>query len=145
MDSEYNNIKQKIDQQAYSFKIYLKEFLLDQKTWELLNLIALQTDIYIFSGVIRNFLLGYLENRDLDIVVRNIDKLILPKKYWNHIQLEKNSFGGYKVKIGQLTVDAWDIKNTWGVQKLQLRDTPYSLINTAFFNFSAFSKFLVES
>ena len=99
MDSEYNNIKQKIDQQAYSFKIYLKEFLLDQKTWELLNLIALQTDIYIFSGVIRNFLLGYLENRDLDIVVRNIDKLILPKKYWNHIQLEKNSFGGYKVKI----------------------------------------------
>lgn len=79
MDSEYNNIKQKIDQQAYSFKIYLKEFLLDQKTWELLNLIALQTDIYIFSGVIRNFLLGYLENRDLDIVVRNIDKLILPK------------------------------------------------------------------
>lgn len=89
MDSEYNNIKQKIDQQAYSFKIYLKEFLLDQKTWELLNLIALQTDIYIFSGVIRNFLLGYLENRDLDIVVRNIDKLILPKNYWNHIQLEK--------------------------------------------------------
>lgn len=137
MDSEYNNIKQKIDQQAYSFKIYLKEFLLDQKTWELLNLIALQTDIYIFSGVIRNFLLGYLENRDLDIVVRNIDKVILPKNYWNHIQLEKNSFGGYKVKIGQLTVDAWDIKNTWGVQKLQLRDTPYSLINTAFFNFSA--------
>lgn len=98
MDSEYNNIKQKIDQQAYSFKIYLKEFLLDQKTWELLNLIALQTDIYIFSGVIRNFLLGYLENRDLDIVVRNIDKLILPKKYWNHIQLEKIVLVDIKLK-----------------------------------------------
>ena len=36
-----------------------------------------------------------------------------------------------------LNIDVWDIKSTWGIQQMKLKGTPYSLIKTAFFNFSA--------
>lgn len=137
MAKEYNHIRRAINSQAKSFKIYLKDFLLDPVSWQLLNVIATQTHIYIFSGVIRNFLLGEYENRDLDIVVSEMENIRIPKDYLKSIIINKNSFGGFKIKIGQLQVDVWDIKNTWGLQKLNLRKKPYNLINTAFFNFSA--------
>ena len=71
------NIELEIEQQNLSFKRYIQMFLLDYKSWELLLQISRQTDVYIFSGVIRNFLLGYIENRDLDIVIRNINSIIV--------------------------------------------------------------------
>ena len=94
MDKRFNIKEIDIDQQALSFKIYLKHFLLDSDSWDLLLNISQQTDVYIFSGVIRNFLLGLSENRDLDIVVKDIDKIIIPKKFWRNIRFTKNSFGG---------------------------------------------------
>ena len=120
-----------------SFRRYLKDFLLTEESWRLLLDISNQTDVYIFSGVIRNFLLGYAYNRDLDIVVKNIDNLNLSGINKREIQIKRNSFGGYKLKIGMLNIDAWDIDKTWGIQQMRLRSTPYSLIKTAFFNFSA--------
>lgn len=123
--------------QAKSFKLFLKDFLLDDYSWNILTSISKQTDVYIFSGVIRNFLLGYFENRDLDIVVKNIENIKIDKKYFENVEIKKNNFGGYKFKTGQLSVDAWGIENTWGLQRLNLRESPYSLINTVFFNFSA--------
>ena len=137
MAKEYNNIRKSINSQAKSFKIYLKDFLLDSNSWQLLNIIAEQTNIYIFSGVIRNFLLGEYENRDLDIVVSRIEAIKIPRLYLRDIHIKKNSFGGFKIKIGKLNVDIWDINNTWGLQRLDLKKTPNNLINTAFFNFSA--------
>ena len=137
MDKRFNIKETDIDQQALSFKIYLKHFLLDSDSWDLLLNISQQTDVYIFSGVIRNFLLGLSENRDLDIVVKDMDKIVIPKKFWRNIRFTKNSFGGYKVKIRQLVVDVWDIEKTWGIQNMRIKSTPYSLIRTAFFNFSA--------
>lgn len=137
MDKRFNRKERTIDQQALSFRLYLKHFLLDSESWELLLNISQQTDVFIFSGVIRNFLIGISENRDLDIVVKDIDNIIIPKRYWRNIRFSKNSFGGYKVKIGQLIVDVWDIERTWGIQNLRIKSTPYSLIRTAFFNFSA--------
>lgn len=126
-----------IDIQGKSFKLYLKDFLLDSDTWELLCLISRQTEIYVFSGVIRNFLLGYYENRDLDIVIGNTDELNLPLKYFRPLKLKRNSFGGYKVSIGKLIIDVWDIRNTWGIKNLNLQSSPNSLLKTAFFNFSS--------
>ena len=90
MDKKYNRKKEDIDRQALSFKVYLKYILLDSESWDLLLNISQQTDVYIFSGVIRNFLLGISENRDLDIVVKDIDKIIIPKKYWKNIIIYKD-------------------------------------------------------
>ena len=85
MDRRFENIGDNISKQNRSFKIYLKGFLLDSDSWNLLTLISKQTNVYVFSGVIRNFLLGYLENRDLDIVIDNIDDISIPRKYLNKI------------------------------------------------------------
>lgn len=137
MDRKFDNIIHNISKQNRSFKIYLKEFLLDNNSWNLLTLISKQTNVYIFSGVIRNFLLGYLENRDLDIVIDNLDDISIPRKYLNKIYYKRNSFGGYKLKVGKIVIDMWELNNTWGIQKLNLKNTPYSLIRTAFFNFSS--------
>lgn len=137
MDRRFDNIGDSISKQNRSFKFYLKEFLLDSDSWNLLTLISEQTNVYIFSGVIRNFLLGYLENRDLDIVVGNLDDISIPRKYLNNIYYKRNSFGGYKLKVGKIVVDMWELNNTWGIRRLKLRNTPYSLIRTAFFNFSS--------
>ena len=137
MDRRFDNIGDSISKQNRSFKNYLKDFLLDSDSWNLLTLISKQTNVYIFSGVIRNFLLGYLENRDLDIVIDNIDDISIPHKYLNKIDYKRNSFGGYKLKVGKIVVDMWELNNTWGIQKLNLKNTPYSLIRTAFFNFSS--------
>lgn len=137
MDRRFDNIVDSISKQNRSFKIYLKEWLLDSDSWNLLTLISKQTDVYIFSGVIRNFLLGYIENRDLDVVIDNIDNVSIPSKYLKKINYKRNSFGGYKLKVGKIVVDAWNLNSTWGIQKLNLNKTPYSLIRTAFFNFSS--------
>ena len=92
MDRRFDNIGDSISKQNRSFKNYLKDFLLDSDSWNLLTLISKQTNVYIFSGVIRNFLLGYLENRDLDIVIDNIDDISIPHKYLNKIYYKRNSY-----------------------------------------------------
>lgn len=137
MDRKYNTLKEEVNQQNRSFKIYLKTFLLDADSWKLLMLISKQTDVYIFSGVIRNFLLGYFENRDLDIVIRDIDDITIPRKYLSRIELKRNNFGGYKLKIGMLNVDVWGMEETWGLKYSNRKSTPQNLIKTAFFNFSS--------
>lgn len=137
MDRNFDTIALKIDEQSSSFLFYLKTFLLDSYSWDLLEKISKQTDVFIFSGVIRNFLIGYYENRDLDIVVKDLDKIKLSYRDNKYISLRKNSFGGYKLQLGKLLVDIWDIKYTWGLHKLSLSSTPDNLIRTAFFNFSA--------
>lgn len=138
MDRSYNDIRNSIKRQAPAFMEFLRQFVLDEATYNMLNEISQQTDIYVFSGVIRNYLLGEPLSRDLDIVVRNLKSLRLPLCFVRSNAISKNSFGGYKVKIGELTIDVWDIENTWSLlQKPVLKATPNTLVKTAFFNFSA--------
>lgn len=97
-----------------------------------------QTDVYIFSGVIRNYLLGEPLSRDIDVVVRNLQSLRLPLDDVCKYTISKNYFGGFKVKLNDLTIDIWDIENTWSlIRNPKLKATPNTLLKTAFFNFSA--------
>lgn len=137
MDNRYHDIAERIDGQAGAFGLYLQEFVLGGEAWGVLRKIAAQSDVYIFSGVIRNFLLGYLDNRDLDIVIRNIEDLTLPKRLLSLLSIRRNSFGGFKLRMNHLTIDAWGLENTWGIVKEGKVVSPDSLIDTAFFNFSA--------
>lgn len=137
MDNSFNNIKLFIDQQADSFYSYLENMQLDHESWELLKDISRQTDVYIFSGVIRNFFLGYIEVRDLDIVIRKTNSLQIPIDYIKKVSIIRNSFDGYKLKLGKLSVDIWYIQDTWGIKYEKKVPTEEALIKSAFFNFSA--------
>jgi hypothetical protein len=97
------------------------------------------SDTYIFSGVIRDYFLKYKGViRDLDIVFKSIDNSKLNEilHQYNH---RKNSFGGYKIEIGDLNIDFWSVDNTWGLNfssYLDLDRYQY-LPKTSFFNFSS--------
>ena len=69
MDNKYTD---RIDGQARFFKFYLQECL-SYEMREILNAISRKTEVYVFSGVIRNFFLGETIFRDLDIVVGDVE------------------------------------------------------------------------
>lgn len=138
MDKRFKDIGDSIKKQAPAFMEYLRIFVLDDFTYRLLLDISSQTNVYIFSGVIRNYLLGESNTRDIDIVVCNLDKLVFPVDVVNKYKLSRNSYGGIKATVDDLVIDIWDIKNTWTLlQRPSMKPTPHTLIETAFFNFSA--------
>ena len=132
----YRISREMIERQALSFKAYIDAQFQSCGAGNLLEYITSQTDIYIFSGIIRNFLSGYIENRDIDIVIK--DKIELPEYILHDIYVCNNKFGGLKLSYDDINIDIWEMEKTWGmIQNEHIKLTPYSLIKTAFFNFSS--------
>ncbi len=137
MDKDFHKERSYIEDRALEFYSYLQENVLGEHALRLMTAVASQTNVYIFSGIIRNFLLGFSENRDVDVVIANLKSLTLSKELLYECKIKRNSFGGFKLVIDNLTIDAWGIESTWGLLLKKMRFTPNSLIRTAFFNFSA--------
>lgn len=140
MGNEFKYSNSEIVKVPYpSFFEYLRVKVLDSVSLEILELIIEQSDIYIFSGIIRDYLLQNNKPiRDVDIVIaRDINWLSILRNYHHLIQVTKNTFGGYKIHINNLVIDLWALKNTWGIIHGKYKLTPQNLIRTAFFNFSA--------
>lgn len=133
MDSKYINTRIFIQSKSPSFERFLSSTV-GILVWKVLQWMCTQTDVYIFSGVIRNYFLGRLDCRDLDIVVKSL----APLKELLDISpsVHKNQFGGYKIKYSFIEIDIWELDKTWGIQAKNMKSTPESLVNSAFFNFS---------
>lgn len=134
---EYNINRINIQAQAASFGLYVDNILYENDAKALVDCVASQVPVYIFSGVIRNFLLGYLSNRDIDFVALDSQKIVIPLSLLRSVSIRKNKFDGYKLTIGNLTIDCWDVSKTWGILQEGMKNNAYSLMNTAFFNFSS--------
>ncbi|MDR2979871.1 MAG: hypothetical protein LBV02_05485 [Bacteroidales bacterium] len=95
--------------------------------------------VYLFSGIIRDFFLRRKEkSRDLDIIFDG-DEKTTENLLKNH-DYRKNSFDGYKVRVGEGDVDLWHIQNTWALNHGQTVldfDLHTYIPHTAFFNFSS--------
>ena len=109
--------------------------LLGDIGWKVLSWIANETEVYIFSGIIRNYLLGISSHRDLDVVVKSASSF--QKRLESFPFVTKNQFGGYKIWFSNIDIDLWELDRTWGIREQKLNPTPESLIHTAFFNFSS--------
>lgn len=138
--NHFSIIRQAIDAQAKSFKAMLRQLVLDRESWNTLNEIAKERNVFIFSGIIRDFLTGEFDGvRDLDFVIdkapshnhKVIDYLR------NAEDFRKNNFGGMKIHHKNMIVDIWYLSDTWGIKEENFSATPESLIRTAFFNFSS--------
>ena len=123
--------------QSLSYRLYIDSILEQNHIKELTDRVAGQVQTFVFSGLTRNFLLGYLNNRDIDFVVIDSPRLKIPISQLREVSILKNKFGGYKLLTEHLTIDVWDVEKTWGIVQEGMRGTAYSLMNTAFFNFSA--------
>lgn len=136
MISSYRDINREIQSRASSFKFYINDILEECGARALIDYVASKTEIYIFSGIIRNYLKGCHEFRDIDFVTK--ESIDIPEGILHCHFAVKNKFGGIKMRFNDVTIDLWSMKTTWGLmQKRKCRYTPHTLITTAFFNFSA--------
>jgi len=130
------DIKKEIDSIGIDFKNHIEKTL-DKNVFELIDKISQTAEVYIFSGIIRNYFLKIKDYRDVDIFIDGlVDIESLVKKYNYRI----NSFGGYKITIDNTNVDLWFLKDTWALKNsqtvLDIELAKY-IPNTAFFNFSS--------
>lgn len=118
-----------------AFKNHLQKSL-DVEIMSLLNELSKLTDIYIFSGIIRNFFLKVPGFRDIDLVLR--DKVNVEDIFKDCI-IKRNSYGGYKINKNHTVIDLWYLDNTWAFKHQPNFDFALKELipSTAFFNFSA--------
>lgn len=119
--------------------IWNKLFISGKEKKFLTNLLTL-TDVIVFGGVVRDFVLNKLkqvDHRDIDLVVVNLDSDV--EKILQPYLINKNSFGGFKLKIDKKEIDLWKFEETWGIKnKLPLFNSiPEYLPHTSFFNINA--------
>lgn len=132
-ESSWKEIQGKSD----LFRQYIRSILSSGKTLSLLECISAQTEVYIFSGIIRDFLLNHNEHRDIDIVICEKGNLRIPISMWRDLKIERNKFGGIKINCGRLNIDTWGLEDTWVFRNTGMKKKKYLLPATAFFNFSA--------
>ena len=130
-------VRAAIQAQAPSYKLYIDSLLDQNHVKGLIDWVSGQVPMFVFSGLTRNFLLGYLNNRDIDFVVIDSSRLKFPNSHLRDVTIQKNKFGGYKLQTEHLTLDVWDVGKTWGIIQEGMKETACSLMKTAFFNFSA--------
>lgn len=125
-----------VQQQASAFYTYLLDEFSDSGVIADLDKIAQKRKaLYVFSGIIRDFFLNrHNDIRDLDIVLTGETNDALCKTFDTY---KINQFGGMKIQKYSIPLDLWFLKQTWGIRTDHLDSSPESLVNTAFFNFSA--------
>lgn len=145
MDRKLSSIEEFVNDNVAGFNQHLSE-ILPKNILDFAEYLQSKTQVYLFSGVIRNYFLKRdYDLRDIDFMIE--DDLDITNLF-PHLFVTKNSFGGYKTKIESLSVDLWSINKTWGLNRGQLK-LPFSqpedvskdiykdIPNTTFFNFSS--------
>jgi len=131
--------RQNIIDRGNAFQNYIEVFVLHESAKRLLDALSRHCDVYIFSGVIRDYFLERSgDSRHLDIVV-NTDLSLshFIKLISRYAKVRVNSFGGLKIKFDDFNYDIWYLKDTWAIRRFNLEPTPEVLLETAFFNSSA--------
>lgn len=102
-----------------SIRSNLKEYLnhhpiADQLFMKLYNI----GELYLIGGILREFLetCDFRNVRDIDLVIstKEVDQF---HKICMKYHTKKNSFGGYKINCDGITIDVWNIENTWAYKK----------------------------
>lgn len=129
------NISNFIEASALPFRQHLEKTL-SRNILDLFNQLSERCDVYVFSGVIRNYFLKITDNRDIDIIY---DGEIEIETYFKDFKWRKNSYGGYKVSIDDLSLDIWQLQNTWALHYQGTFDFDLAkfIPQTSFFNFSS--------
>lgn len=119
------------------FAAHLKSLFIYEDHGKLWDLIC-ECDAFVFGGAIKDFIVDKIKiHRDIDIVVEKISNELL--EYITRISYEQNRFNGYKLKIGNLAIDLWEIDKTWAFRNGVWDNKPLreSLPSTVFFNATA--------
>lgn len=127
-----------IDHQAKSFKLFIDKFILSPEARRAIDEISKHSSVYIFSGIIRDFLTGVIDTvRDCDIVINRSPEFKIPVALLRKARYKRNQFGGLKIMSDDMSLDVWFLEDTWGIVKEGDIPEVGSLLNRTFFNFSS--------
>ena len=99
--------------------------------------------VYVFGGVVRNFLDKNLNKaRDIDLVLcsHNRRKINIPSYLGSKVVYRKNRYDGYKIIFSEdFIVDVWNLQDTWAFKykKTKLLPTVINLMKTVYLNIDA--------
>ena len=96
------------------------------------------SSIYLIGGSIKDLLLDR-EVRDIDIVVLSNDDTQIKSfidKY--NLQYQRNNFGGYKIKYGDLEIDIWNSNDLYKCIQYNFDGLFYDIKNKVFIPFGFF-------
>ncbi len=136
MAKKLTDIQKFIKDRERDFLPYLQNRL-DKEVVNFLSELSKIDDLYLFSGIIRNYFIGGDDIRDVDIMIDSTKDISYFINKYNHRQ---NSYGGYKIFINNTTIDLWYLKDTWALhnsQKVMDFEIERYIPSTAFFNFSS--------
>ncbi|MCJ7934749.1 MAG: SAM-dependent methyltransferase [Chryseobacterium sp.] len=138
MDKELISTETHIKNEAKYFLQYLEKITVAEII-DFIESLSQFSDIYIFSGVIRNFFIQYNEKaRDIDIVYQGDDLAL--NNFLKNYDFRINSFNGYKINLAGFTIDLWKVESTWAIKNEKIRwelFDAYVLPKSTFFNFSS--------
>lgn len=138
MVRKLSKIEEAIHSRSIEFREHLEK-ILPINVLRFVESLQQRTEVYLFSGVIRDFFLKDCRGalRDIDFIVES-DKDV--QQLFPELKIYRNSFDGLKTKVSPLWVDLWQLDRTWGLNRGQL-NLPFkkldTLPSTTFFNFSS--------
>lgn len=112
--------------------------------------ICSQATVYIFGGIVRDYLnytLNYIRDYDFVIQFNTNTHFNIPAylKVSSDINIIKNRFDGYKILFNNdITIDIWELKNTWAIRHDGLPPRFDKLIETVYLNIDSFAYSLTE-
>lgn len=135
MAKKLNEIEKLVESKSADFYKYLQNSI-PYSLMNIISSISQETNVYLFSGLIRNYFLGVYDYRDIDLV---LESAVDVKNYFKNYNIQINSYGGYKIAFDDIPVDIWFAKDSWAykVQKVFDFDLAKFIFQTAYFNFSA--------
>lgn len=135
MAKKLSDIKQIVESSSNLFIQYLNRNI-ESGVITKINELLEYSDVYLFSGVIRDFFLEKNKVRDIDIVLSS--KCPIEEIFKESI-ISQNSFGGYKITTESITIDIWYLHESWAFKHQRTLDFELEkqIASTAFFNFSA--------
>lgn len=128
----------------FSEFLYNHIFTSDEEV-KLINKLLGETDLFIFGGIIKDFLMAIKEKKrfseitykDIDLVATNLQNEV--KDFLTDYSIRVNVFGGFKLKVNNKDYDLWELENTWAIKEYpQFNfDLEKYLPKTSFFNCTA--------
>ena len=120
-----------------TIETYFKRYSMqDAALFNLIQEIQKFGSLITYGGFVR----GFLENKNVRFL-RDIDLMIMTEKgndFWsfffkNH-DFKINSMGGFKITIGQFTIDFWELNDTWAFKNNIYKPSVENLEKTVFLN-----------
>lgn len=127
-------------------KIFIKNFfkkfnLLKEVNPQLdnfLKALPAKTAVYVIGGFLRYVGDKSYKTKDVDIIIAISSDEVFDKIIKNSFtKIKKNKMGGFKIKLKNITLDIWSLKNHYGFKRNVAKTEIEAIAKSSFYNFDS--------